>query len=225
MNNTYKIEKVNLESVNSFCDLGVLFDPKCSFNMHIDHIVNKGYWKLSSVIRWSREFNDINISKILYQSLVRQDLEYCSVLWCPHYDVQTKRIESLQKKFMLFVDNLNYRNAPITPYRERLQNHHLLTMEDRRIIQNVIFVFKIFCNEIDANFILENIKLNVKNRPDRNSNYKLLYERRCQNNYSVNEPITALCIDFNLFYKYVDFNLSPINVKKKLKNHFLRMYN
>ena len=97
----YSIDDTKLLRKDTFLDLGVLFDTKCSFNAHIDYILNKAYSKLGCIIRWGREFNDEDILLMLYCSLVRSHLEYNGSLWCPRYPIHIDRIESIQKQFLL----------------------------------------------------------------------------------------------------------------------------
>jgi len=46
---------------------------------------------------WSNEFDDPYTTKLLFTSLVRPILEYCSSVWSPQYQVHIDRIESIQK--------------------------------------------------------------------------------------------------------------------------------
>lgn len=102
----YSIESAHLQRNQTFMDLGILFDTKCSFNAHIDYILSKSYSKLGCVLRWSRELKDDEILLTLYLSLVRSNLEYCSPLWCPNYQNNINKLESLQKKFLLNYNRL-----------------------------------------------------------------------------------------------------------------------
>jgi len=49
-----------------------------------------------------KEFNDPHTTNLLFTSLVRPKLEYCSSVWSPQYQVHIDRIESVQKQFLLF---------------------------------------------------------------------------------------------------------------------------
>jgi len=72
-----------LERILSVQDLGVLFDHKLSFKDHISTIANKARRLQAFMKRWSREFVDPYTTKILYVSLVRPSMEYCSCIWSP----------------------------------------------------------------------------------------------------------------------------------------------
>lgn len=96
---SYLLNSSPLERLSTVNDLGVLFDPKLSFNVHISSIVNKATSTLGFVKRWAKEFNDPYLTKTLYTSLVRPILEYCSCVWSPAHKNHIMSIESVQKNF------------------------------------------------------------------------------------------------------------------------------
>ena len=52
----YFINGHKLECVDSFKDLGVIFDSKMKFDEHIDHVINKANRMLGFVMRTGAEF-------------------------------------------------------------------------------------------------------------------------------------------------------------------------
>ena len=75
----YKINGLPLEQVESYKDLGVLFDPFLLFNQHISNIVNKAYSMLGLIHRNFRElFRECFV--VSYKSLVRPNLEYANTV-------------------------------------------------------------------------------------------------------------------------------------------------
>lgn len=123
-------------------DLGVILDRKLSFKPHIDTVVNSAKRVRSFVKRQAREFNCPYVLKSLYCSLVRSKLEYCSVVWFPHFDCDKKRIESVQKQFLLFaLRRLNWADAfRLPPYEARLSLLNLESLSDRRKIASCAFM-------------------------------------------------------------------------------------
>lgn len=226
LDNNYKIDNDGLEKKTSFCDLGVMFDMKCTFNLHVDYILNKAYSKLGCIIRWGREFNDPSLLMTLFCSLVRPHVEYCSSLWCVRYQNNICRIESLQKQFLLRMNRQRINFNQIQPYKERLKDRNLMTLEDRRIMQNILFVFNVLNGKTDFNFMLNHLSINVRTRPSRPAQLQrnFLNERRCFTNYSQHEPVTALIRDFNANYEFIDFHLYPFQLRNKIKKYFLSSY-
>jgi len=76
---TYKIDGVPLEQVESYKDLGVLFDPFLLFDQHISSIISKAYSMLGLIQRNFRELSR-ECFVVLYKSLVRPHFEYANTV-------------------------------------------------------------------------------------------------------------------------------------------------
>lgn len=74
----YCINNVNLSRVTEVRDLGVMFTQTFSSNRHIDLIIAKACSMLGFLKRTRKEFNNPKVFIVLYQSLVRSQLEYAS---------------------------------------------------------------------------------------------------------------------------------------------------
>lgn len=214
--NDYFISNSKLERVNYFVDLGVIFDPKLDFRMHIDSITAKASIRLGMIKRWSKEFSDPYVTKSLFIGLVRSVLEYGCQVWCPYYACHIARIESVQKQFLIFaLRHLNWDNRlHLPPYRSRLMLIGLNTLEDRRSSLNATFIFKLLKGEISSPHLLSLLKINVPLRQSRN--FKILRTNESTLNYLNNEPFSQLCKQFNTYTSFVDFNLSSYKFKKEL---------
>lgn len=81
--NNYCYQGIEIERVNEFSDLGVIFTSSLRFNKHIENIINKATIVLGFIRRLCADFSP-NTTKILYTSLIRPILEYCSPIWNPH---------------------------------------------------------------------------------------------------------------------------------------------
>lgn len=126
--------------------------------------------RLSMIKRFSKEFNDLNVTKCLYVSLVRSILEFASVVWNPFYDCYKNKIESIQRQFLLFaLKSLNWSNRfQLPPYLHRLLLLELNTFEDRRKMLNVIFIDKLLNGKIDCFDILSLLNVHVPQKYTRN---------------------------------------------------------
>lgn len=69
-----------LSLVTNFIDLGVNFDPKLNFSLHTQMLKNKAMRNLRFIKRTCHSFNDPTALKTLFCSLVRSNLEYCSLI-------------------------------------------------------------------------------------------------------------------------------------------------
>jgi len=78
-------------------DLGVTFDEKLDFNVHIAEKVNKAYIMLWLI---KRNFNEVGNEAfiLLYKHLVRAHLEYNNSVWAPYKRCDIEKLEKVQKQ-------------------------------------------------------------------------------------------------------------------------------
>jgi len=224
-NHCYQLNGTELETVSEFRDLGVLVDNKLRFNLHISEIVNKSKSLLGFMKRWSREFKDPYITKLLYTTIVRPSLEYASPVWNPHYDVYSDMIESVQKQFLLFaLSHLNWNpQVDLPPYESRLKLIRLPTLQSRRTTANVLFLHKLLTGDIDSPLLLSTIKINVPVYPERlqrsQRRYIPIYLRTCTTNYADNEPFRFICKDYNNLYELICFSNTCNEIKSNVTSY------
>ena len=70
---------MELERQDKVKDLGVWFDERLSFKEHINEKINKAYMILGVIKR-----NYRYLTVLLYKSMVRSQLDYCSSVWAPY---------------------------------------------------------------------------------------------------------------------------------------------
>ena len=86
----------------------------------------------------------------LYKVHVRPILEYNTSIWNPNIKSDIISIENVQRRFTKRLCQRN--NINFNSYSDRLKILNLETLEIRRIKIDIILMFKIFNNLIDANF-------------------------------------------------------------------------
>lgn len=213
---TYSLNGVELESVKSFLDLGILLDQSLTFRPHISMSVNKAYGVLGFMKRWSKEFTDPNVTKQLYISLVRPILEYGSVIWDPCYLIYINFLESVQKQFLLFcLRGLGWNFESLPSYESRLERIKLPSLKSRRTMLNVSFLLSIIRGDIHSQFLLSKIYLNTPSRCTR-SGFKLLHINYYRSNYMNNDPFRRLCVQFNNLYHLIDLSENKTTLKRNL---------
>ena len=221
----YQLNGTELESMTEFRDLGVTVDNKLRFNVHISGIVNKAKSLLGFMKRWSKEFVDPYITKLLFTTIVRPCLEYASPVWDPHYDVYANMLESVQKQFLLFaLSHLGWdpdQNLP--SYEARLKLIRLPTLRSRRTTANVLFLHKLLTGDIDSPHLLSRIDINVPAHPDRlqrsQRRYEPIYLKSCSTNYAENEPIRSISKDYNNLYEFVCFSKSCNEIRRQVTSY------
>ena len=118
---------------------------------------------------------------IVYFAFIRSILEYCSSIWNSHYLVYIMQIESIQSKFVKYI---NHR----TSYWQKdcllsWNLHNILPLQNRRTVFDMLFLYNISSGNIDcadlSNFVLRLSAASrrtrqLRNRILRNSNKKSL---------------------------------------------------
>ena len=144
--NIVQLSDTVLEEVKEFKDLGILTNNGLSWNSHIDMITAKANRMLGLIKRTCMDLKDESTLKTLYCSLVRSNLEYCSVVWSPFTKRNVNKLERIQRRATRFILKSN------EPYDVRLHKLNLLTLEQRRFVDDVTFLFKTLNGHLDVDF-------------------------------------------------------------------------
>ena len=117
-------------------DLGVTFSTDLHWTEHYKIIIAKAYQTLGLLCR-TFNINSITAKKQLYISLVRSQLLYCSQLWRPQLLKNTFILECVQRKATKYILK-DYQ----LPYKERLEQLHLLLLMYTYELSDLIFFIK-----------------------------------------------------------------------------------
>ncbi|RYE02592.1 MAG: hypothetical protein EOP33_10020 [Rickettsiaceae bacterium] len=138
-NGQHKFEKVDVHR-----DLGVLFDSKLTFVKHIQTVVASAKGALGFIKRTLKNKFTIESAKMLYFALVRSKLEFASVVWQPFHDIYIRKIESVQKDFVIWSLRAIYQrdeNYVLPPYELRCDFMKIQTLLRRRINDSIFFIY------------------------------------------------------------------------------------
>lgn len=119
----YRMADWSIERVNQIRDLVVILD-QLNFDAHIEYITSKSKAVLHFVNRQAHYFQS-DVVKILYMALVRSNLEFACSIWSPHHVTSRKRLESIQKQFLISFggtrphNNENNGTYVLPPYNDR----------------------------------------------------------------------------------------------------------
>ena len=86
-------------------DLGVITSSDLNWRNHFDHIMSKAYNMLALLRRVFSSVTCVSSKRLLYVSLVRCHLIYCSPLWRPQFIADIKQLESIQRRATRFIVN------------------------------------------------------------------------------------------------------------------------
>lgn len=204
-----------LSRVSSVRDLGVIFDEKLKFDLHIESICTKAYQMLGFVLRSTKPFQSATTYIILYQALVRSHLEYASVIWNPFYTIYSTRLEIIQKKFLR---SLNYRmKRPYISYIDLLPLYNLLALTDRRIFLDASNLYKICNNGFNCPELLLLVAFHVPSRKTRTR--RLFSLPLCRTNSGKRAPLYRVCDVYDKLLSEIDlFGSTLPRFKKEISN-------
>lgn len=147
-------------------DLGVFFTPSLSFSEHINKFISKSRSKVNLLFKSFRSTSPTIYAKS-FTTFILPHLEYGSIIWNPVHSVElTKSVEKVQRDF---TRRLYIRcNLPHVPYRQRLIDLNMMTLENRRTMIDLSFVHSILHKRtlLDTSSLLY---LSPLSRPLRNS--------------------------------------------------------
>lgn len=196
----YEIDGLRLTRVREVQDLGVWFDERLTFDRHVELITSKAYSMLGFVKRVCKKFTNIRALKSIYFAHVRSHLEYASVVWNPHQLSYINKIESIQKKFLIYALRRSVRrdrNHRLPPYLERCESIGIEPLWRRRINLNVLFVFDLLRHRLDAPALMSVIQLKIPVRAFRSNEFFVINYHRTD--YGQHEPVNSMLRMFNIF--------------------------
>lgn len=201
-------------------DLGVTFDSQLNFKTHIRNIVNKAYQMYGFIVRNCRDFNNMTCIRTLYVSYIRSILEYCSVIWSPHYDIHRYSLEKVQNKMLRYI---NYKETGTyqfhIPKLDILKRYNLHSLESRRSVAYLLFLHKLINNNIKDPNLLALISFHVPNYQTRNPT--TMYVDTARTNYYFNSPIISMCKLYNQVRDQCDIFNIDLNRFRKLLQEIL----
>lgn len=87
-----------IKAVNSYSDLGVLFDHYLKFRSHAATTAQSTGFLCNLALR-SFIVSDPTVYLNLFRALIRPKIEYCAEVWRPLYDKDAKLLQSVPNRF------------------------------------------------------------------------------------------------------------------------------
>lgn len=207
--------------VNEPCisDLGILLDYKLHLNLHIDKITTKAQQMHNLVMRASSDFKRSTTFLQLFNSLVRPQIEYASVIWDPHYDKYSNAIERVQRRYLksMFYKCRIHKSS----YNESLQKFNLLTLKSRRLLLQAMLLYRLIHNEVNCPELINNIFYIVPRTviQRRARTYPLFATNTSRTNAGERAPLHRIVNSYNKYFQQVDiFAVSRLNFRKEVIN-------
>ena len=134
----YEMRGHVLKSTDSECDLGVEIRKDLKVVNQCTKAYNKANQLLGMInrnIRWKTP----RVMMLLYRTLVRPHVEYCTVAWSPYYKKDKEKIETIQRRMTGMIVGMGDME-----YGQRLERLGLCTLEERRNRADLIQLFKMY---------------------------------------------------------------------------------
>lgn len=199
----YKMNGIALERQRECKDLGIIFDPKLNFDLHIQKKVKEASRMLGFIKRVSSSFKSVNTLIILYNAFVRSKIEYNSIIWNPYQSTKISLLENVQKKFVKFLA-MKFKLADLTQksYNELLSIFKMTSLAKRREIIDLTYLFKLLKGKENNDYLRERVKFNVPQRSTRNRS--LFHVPKCRISMTKNAPLNRMSRTANV-HNEVDF--------------------
>ena len=143
------IDNMNLEIRSTICDLGIVVAENLKWSDHCNLIYRRAS-QISYQIMKCFKTKNIWVLMHLYTTYVRPKVENNSQVWSPYLAKDIIRIESIQRSFTRFA--FLKCGIPFTSYTDRLTKINFKTLQERRIILDLVLLFKIINRLSDINF-------------------------------------------------------------------------
>ena len=100
----------------------------------------------------------------LFKTYIRPKLEFNTPVWCPYLNKDIDKIEGIQGRFTKYI--FLRCGIPFSSYEDRLYKLNLRSLKHRRIMYDLILIYKIINNLSDLNFLdffsYRSIKYNLR---------------------------------------------------------------
>ena len=100
---TYRINSQTVDHVEHYKDLGIVLTHNLSWESHYEYILSNGYKMLGLLRRTFSNVGCVQAKKVLYLSLVRSKLTYCSQIWRPQFLKDIQSLESIQRRATKYI--------------------------------------------------------------------------------------------------------------------------
>lgn len=173
---------------------------------------------LAFVKRTCRNKFNVECATLLYNSLVRSNLEFASTIWSPYHKIHRNSIESVQKQAVIYL-NQDYvhrseNNYVLSPYETRCTDLKLTILIRRRVNAAALFIYKIIRGIYQAPDIRSRLNLYTGVRSLRNPEFIRL--KKYNTDYGYNSPFNQACRAFNHAVLFIDPTISFHEFKSKL---------
>jgi hypothetical protein len=178
-------------------------DSKLTFVPHIDNVISKSFKQLGFILRVGKPFSKVSTYKVLFNSYIRSRLEFASAVWNPFFKIHSDKLEKVQKKF---VKTIEYRTKhKYIDYVTSMKRQNITTLSSRRERIDVMILYKIVNDIIDAPSLLSSISFRVPRRCERACRQRPLFHTlRSRTSYAKHSFIRRACRLYDSKFQNID---------------------
>ena len=145
----YYIYNIAVCRASTVRDLGIIISNDLKWSSHISHIVAKASCCSNQILQ-SFTTNNVWILLKAYITYVRPKIKYNTLVWSPYLKKDVNLLESVQKRF---TRNIGVRcNISFVSYQDCLYKLNIKSLEYRRLVFHLIYVYEIFHNLVEVCF-------------------------------------------------------------------------
>ncbi|XP_046688383.1 uncharacterized protein LOC124374166 [Homalodisca vitripennis] len=199
----YTVNDTTLRRTAEVRDLGITFTQSLAWDRHVGVACSRALRNLGLIHRLARTLSNPHSLRILYCTLVRPHLEYCGVIWSPHQVYLKDALEAVQRRFLRLIGTrLGYRYQEV-PLDDVAALMKLPSLETRRIMSDILFLWRLVTADIDCPDLLQRISLRVPTCGTRSQN--LFVTTSARTNYMRNSSIIRVQRHGNSVSEDLDF--------------------
>ena len=132
----YVLNDVNIEIVDSMCDLGIQVQANLKYTRQCNAVIKKAYYSIRNMFN-AFKGHTCNFYVYMYTCYIRPLLESSSQVWSPIQKGNIDKIENVQRHFTKRLPGMWD-----VPYHSRLELLKLDSLETRRIRSDLILFYK-----------------------------------------------------------------------------------
>jgi hypothetical protein len=146
-------------------------------------------------MRACKDFKTIKSHVLLYESLVKSQLNYCTVAWNPKYQKYVDHIEDIQLRFTKYV-SYKFNICPHSTYEERCSSFGLKPLKMIRGENDLMFLFKSVNSLVDSRTFIERFSFTTTSQETRNP--RTFAPPIARTNLGVNSPFYRMMAMFDI---------------------------
>jgi hypothetical protein len=208
----YSMDGVPIEECDYCRDLGVIISVDLSWSQHYDHMIRAAYQILGLIRRTFSSSASTHSKKLLYLSLIRSRLIYCSQVWKPHLIKDIKLLELVQRRATKFILN-DYTSS----YKTRLISLQLLPLMYMYELFDILFMVNCLLKPDPSFPVTDFISFSTAHT---RSGYSVkLKHKTSESNHSYHSYLHRIIRLWNAV-PTIDLTLSVITIRKHLLDFF-----